>query len=278
MSLIRNVVLALAAAMLVNFLLSLAAVPRTADAAPPEGSEAGPKSKPGTSLQSGLLLRPLVDLSRFTRADFEANIATVGAEKIRKPWTSPITALLPHSRKDVQGLTEKEVHDYMLQVRRMFDQGNSNPVSDVGLVSTEDGPVRKPIFNHVAAFSNDVAHVYLLVQRETGDKHWAYFSIVQDRTTDPPSDYYGRVEVDKVSTRGARCYRCHSSGPITIHPARADLVSDARLAEAINKHIASQPQSRFIFAKHDLPGDLGKPVALKACVKCHDTDGRRAPL
>jgi hypothetical protein len=278
MTRVRSAIPAVAASVLAAFMLGLFLANSLvgADVAPPGKAEAPQKPKPG---QSGLLLRPLVDLSSMTPEKFVENISTVGPEKIHKPWTSPITALPPHARRDVKGLTEMEVRDYMLQVRRMFDQGNSIPVSNVGLVSTEDGPVRRPNFNHVAVFSNDVAHVYLLVQRELGDKDWAYFSIVQDRTTDPPSDYYGRMDSEnKVSYRGARCYRCHSSGPLAIHAARADLVSDARLAAAISKHIAAQPQSRFVFWKGDLPPDYGKPLALGACTKCHDTDGDRAPL
>jgi len=249
--------------------------PFVANAAPPEKADASRKLDPG---KSGLLLRPLVDLSSMTPEKFAENIDTVGLEEIRKPWTTPIVALPPHARRDVKALTEMEVGDYMLQVRRMFDQGKSIPVSDVGLISTEDGPVRRANFNYVAVFANDVANVYLLVQREFGDNHWAYFSIVQDRTTDPPSDHYGRIDGDKVSFRGARCYRCHSSGPLAIHPARPDLVSDAKLMEAINKHIVEQPQSRFVFWKGDPPPDYGKPLAMKACAKCHDTDADRGPL
>lgn len=275
---IRIAVAIVAVPVLAAWLWGLCPGPRPydANAAPPEKDDAPRKLNPG---QSGLLLRPIVDLSSMTPDKFAENIDTVGPEKIRRPWTSPIAALSPHARRDVKGLTEMEVGEYMLTVRRMFDQGKSIPVSDVGLISTEDGPVRKPIYNHVAAFANDVANVYLLVQRETGDKNWAYFSIVQDRTTDPPSDYYGRIDGEEVSYRGARCYRCHSSGPLAIHSARPDLVSDAKLAEAINKYIVEQPQSRFVFWKGDPRRDYGKPLALKACAKCHDAeDGVRSPL
>jgi hypothetical protein len=53
----------------------------------------------------------------------------------------------------------------MVQVRRLFDAGASVPVSDVGLVSTQEDVNRKPIFNHIAAFSNSALIVYLLVQK-----------------------------------------------------------------------------------------------------------------
>lgn len=166
----------------------------------------------------------------------------------------------------------------MLEARRLFDAGEAIPVSDVGSVSTEDGPVRRPTFNHVSVFANDVATVYLLVQRESGDRHWHSFSIVQDKTTDPPSDHYGRIEGTRIIAKGGRCYRCHSSGPLAIHPARPDLVSDPRLAEAINDHIKSQPRSRFVFTAGDPEFHLGRPIALAACVECHGPDGERGPL
>ena len=59
---------------------------------------------------------------------------------------------------------------------------------------------------------------------------------------------------------------------------RADLVSDAALAAALSGYIADQPRSRFHFPPDDPPSDYGKPLALKACTKCHDPEGDRAPL
>ncbi len=256
-------------------LFPLAAL-HAADVPKPAGSDA--VAKPVTSSRSGLLLQPPVDISHFTQEDFTAFSATVGPEKIRKTWTSPVTALPPHPRKDVRGLTEDEVKEYMVRVCRLFDQGASIPVSDVGLISTQEDVVRQPMFNHVAVFSNAAAHIYLLVQRQADGKQWAYFSIVQDRTTEPPVDYYARIKGTEVEFKGTNCYRCHSSGPLAIHPARADLVSDAALAVAISKDIVDQPLSRFHFPENDPPPDYGKPLVLKACVKCHDTDGDRAPL
>jgi hypothetical protein len=228
--------------------------------------------------RSELLLRPRVDLSLMTAESFAVSSGLVGPAKIRRPWTEPVKALQPHPRTGVQGLTRDEVRSYMLEVRRLFDAGEAVPISDVGSISTEDGPVRKPMFNHVAVFANDVANVYLLVQREAGDRQWHSFSIVQDKTVQPPADHYGRIEGDRIIFKGARCYRCHASGPLAIHPARPDLVSDPRLAEAINAHIKSQPPSRFVFTPDDPAFHVGKPLAMAACAECHGPDGDRGPL
>ena len=245
-------------------------VPKATESAAPAGW------KPVDSTQSGLLLQPPLDLSQFTREEFAAVSGTVGPEKIRKPWTSAVSA-----RPDVHGLTESEVKDYMREVHRLFDQGAANPVSDVGLISTQEDVIRRPMYNHIAAFSNQTARVYLLVQHPAGEKDWHYFSIVQDLTTEPPTDYFGRFkgrEDREVKFEGTSCYKCHSSGPLAIHPVRADLVSDAALAAALSGFIADQPRSRFHFPPDDPPSDYGKPLALKACTKCHDPDGDRAPL
>lgn len=247
----------------------------------PISAAAEPATPPAAAVPEkgpDLLLRPRVDLSWMTPESFAVSSGLVGPEKIRRPWTAAVKPLPPHDRSDVRGLTRDEVHRYMLEARRLFDAGEAIPVSDVGSVSTEDGPVRRPTFNHVSVFANDVTTVYLLVQRESGDRHWHSFSIVQDKTTDPPSDHYGRIEGTRIIDKGARCYRCHSSGPLAIHPARPDLVSDPRLAEAINDHIKSQPRSRFVFTADDPEFHLGRPIALAACVECHGPDGERGPL
>ena len=234
--------------------------------------------KPAISTESGLLLQPPLDLASFTQEDFVAISSTVGSEKIRKAWTSAVTTLPPHERPAVRGLTEQEVKAYMMQVRRIFDQGAAVSVSDVGLISTQEDVIRRPMFNHISAFSNAVARVYLLVQRTNKEKEWGYFSIVQDLTVEPALDYYAQLMGSEVKFEGASCYKCHSSGPLAIHPARADLVSDAPLAAAISEHIADQPLSRFHFPEGEHPPDYGKPLALKFCSKCHDTDADRAPL
>lgn len=234
--------------------------------------------KPAISTGSGLLLEPPLDLSGLTQEDFISISGTVGVEKIRRGWTAPVTALPPHGRRGAVGLTEDEVKTYMLEVCRLFDAGQAVPVSDVGLISTQEDVIRRPMFNHVSAFSNDAVRVYLLVQKTARDKEWGYFSIVQDLTVEPPVDYFAQVLGAKVKLEGASCYKCHSSGPLAIHPARGDLVSDAPLAAALSEYIAEQPRSRFHFPEGEKPPDPGRPLELKFCTKCHEADGDRGGL
>ncbi len=251
---------------------------RGGDPSATPGDSALPLIRPAVSTGTGLLLQPPLDLSKFTTEEFVALSSTVGTNRIHKHWTSAVVTLPPHARPGVHGLTEEEVKDYMIQVRRLFDEGSAIPISDTGLISTQEDVIRRPMLNHIAAFSNSVARVYLLVQKTSTDKGWGYFSIVQDLTVDPPLDYFADLNGKGVKFEGATCYKCHSSGPLAIHPARADLVSDAPLAAALSKHIADQPLSRFRFPQGEIPPDYGRPLALKACTKCHDTDGDRLPL
>jgi hypothetical protein len=116
------------------------------------------------------------------------------------------------------------------------------------------------------------------VQKTSTDEDWGYFSIVQDLTTDTPVDYFADLNGQEIKFEGANCYKCHSSGPLAIHPARGDLVSDPALAAAISEHIAEQPLSRFHFPQGETPPDYGKPLTLRFCAKCHETDGYRLPL
>lgn len=122
---------------------------------------------PAKSIGSGLLLQPDLDLSWFSRDDFIGLTSTVGTNRINKQWTSPVVALPAHPRCGVQGLTPEEVKDYMKQARTLFNDGQAVPVSDVGLISTQEDVIRKPMLNHISAFSNDVARVYLLVQKQS---------------------------------------------------------------------------------------------------------------
>src|SRR5262249_6284966 len=115
-------------------------------------------------------------------------------------------------------------------------------------------------------------------QKTSTDKGWGYFSIVQDLTTDPPWDYFAEIKGKEIKFEGISCYKCHSSGPLAIHPTREDLVYDPLLAAAFSKHIATQPLSRSHFPAHETPPDYGKPMELEFCTKCHDTDGKRLPL
>lgn len=276
-------------------LVSIAAVPALswlgvwtcAWAEPPVASPMRAKPAaiaPAKSIDSGLLLEPPLELNWFTREKFARAASTVGAEKIRKKWTTPIAPLPSHKQSEqdsANGLTIDEVKSYMVRVREIFDRGEAIPVSDVGLISTQEDVIRQPMLNHICAFENDSARVYLLVQKTYEGKAWGYFSIVQDKTVDPPIDYFGEVleaNVTDVKIEATSCYKCHSSGPLAIHPAREDLVLDAKLAFAINEYIAEQPRSVFHFPEDSPRPKTGNPMKLGACTACHQEDGDRGPL
>ncbi|MEO8350079.1 MAG: cytochrome c [Chthoniobacteraceae bacterium] len=234
--------------------------------------------KPVASTGSGLLLEPPVDLSKFTHADFVKVSSTAGPEKLNKAWITATVPLPPHSRADVKGLTRAEIEDYMLQARRLFDSGGAVPISDVGLISTQEDVIRRPMLNHVSGFSNAVANVYLLVQKPAEADRWGYFSIVQDLTTDPPTDYFAEIKGEEVKMEAVSCYKCHASGPLAIHPAREDFINDPGLLRAFNEHIADQPIPVMDYPEHDPAPAYGEPLKLKACAKCHAEDKDRAPL
>ncbi|HVY70097.1 MAG TPA: hypothetical protein VHH73_09220 [Verrucomicrobiae bacterium] len=234
--------------------------------------------KPAEPTGTGLLLEPPLDLSKFTTEEFTRLSSTVGTNRIHKKWTNAVVTLPPHPRANVHGLTEQEVKDYMRQARRLFDEGNAIPISDAGLISTQEDVIRRPMLNHISAFSNSTVRVYLLVQKTSTDKGWGYFSIVQDLTLETPIDYFADLNGKDVKFEALSCYKCHSSGPLAIHPARGDLVNDAPLAAAISKHIARQPLSKFYWPTNEAKPDYGKPMALEFCTKCHDDDGIRLPL
>ena len=227
---------------------------------------------PAASTATGLLLQPPLDLGWFTRERFVELSSTVGSNRIHKKWTSPVVALPPHPRADARGLTDDEVKAYMMEARRQFDEGKAVPVSDAGLISTQEDVIRQPMLNHIAAFSNSVVRVYLLVQKTAQDKGWSYFSIVQDLTTTPALDHYAELGKTGPRFEGTSCYKCHSSGPLAIHPAREDLVLDARLAADVSRHIAGQPRSRFHFPDNSPAPAQGEILALKFCSRCHSTD------
>lgn len=249
-----------------------------AETAEPAGDN-GPKLiAPAVSTGTGLLLEPALTLPEFTREKFEAAMATVGAEKIHKPWTNPVVVLPPHPRAEAKGLTRDEVKTYMMEVKRLFEQGEAVPTSEVGLVSTQEDVIRQPMLNHIAAFSNSVVRAYLLVQRTASGKGWSYFSIVQDLTVSPILDYFAELKKSGPKFEGTSCYKCHSSGPLAIHPAREDLVLDAPLAAAIAGHIAEQPRSRFFFPEDSPKPPTGELLTLKFCARCHSEDGDRGPL
>lgn len=266
------------ARLLVLFFLTPTGPVRAADAVD-SAQDKGPKLiAPAVSTGTGLLLEPALTLPEFTREKFVAAMNTVGPEKIHKPWTNPVVTLPPHPRAGVKGLTHDEVKGYMREVKRLFDSGNAAPTSEVGLVSTQEDVIRQPMLNHIAAFSNAVVRAYLLVQKTASDDRWSYFSIVQDLTVDPVLDYFAELKPDGPKFEGTSCYKCHSSGPLAIHPAREDLVLDARLAAAIGQHIADQPRSEFYFPEDSPKPPTGGKLALKFCARCHDDDGDRGPL
>jgi hypothetical protein len=237
-----------------------------------------PLIKPAKSLGTGLPFLPDLDLSKFSTDEFIRLSSSVGTNRIHKQWTKPVVDLPPHPRANVGGLSVDEVKAYMNQARDLFKQGDANPLSDVGLVSTQEDVIRRPMLNHIAAFSNDVARVFLLVQKTSTDKGWGYFSIVQDMTLDPPLDYFADLNGPEAKFQGHDCYKCHSSGPLAIHPAREDLVMDAPLAAAIGRHIAKGPMSNYYWPPDEKKRDYGKPTTLEFCTECHDTDGIRQPL
>jgi hypothetical protein len=237
-----------------------------------------PLIKPAKSLGTGLPFLPDLDLSKFSREEFLRLSSSVGTNRIGKRWTSPVVTLPPHARANVSGLTLDEVKSYMRQARELFREGKANPLSDVGLVSTQEDVIRRPMLNHIAAFSNEVARTYLLVQKTSTDKDWGYFSIVQDLTVNPPLDYFADMNGKEIKFEGHECYKCHSSGPLAIHPAREDLVIDAPLAAAIGRHIAKGPLSNYYWPPELKKPDYGKPMAFEFCTKCHEADGVRQPL
>ncbi len=230
------------------------------------------------SLSTGLLLEPPLDLAWYSTDQFVAMMESIGKHKIRKAWTSPVVPLPPHSNRHKKGLNEEEIKRYMQTARRLFDDGKSIPVSDVGLISTQEDVIRQPMLNHIAAFENNAARVFLLVQKTASDDDWSYYSILQDLTTDPPQDHYAHLADTGVKFEGTSCYKCHSSGPLAIHPAREDLVLDAKLAAALSEYIAEQPRSEFHFPAHSPRPKRGKELKLDICAECHSDDGDRAAL
>lgn len=258
--------------------LSLTSGSNADSASPDRANDEIPLIKPAKSLNTGLPFLPDLDLSKFTTADFVRLSSTVGTNRIGRRWTSAVVPLPPHGRAAAKGLTDVEVKAYMETARRLFMEGNANPLSDVGLVSTQEDVIRRPMLNHIAAFSNEVARVFLLVQKTSTDKEWAYFSIVQDATVDPPLDYFADMNGKEIKFEGRECYKCHSSGPLAIHPARADLVIDPKLAAAIGRYIARLPKSDFYWPTNETKPSLGEPLSMQACTECHDTDGPRQPL
>ncbi len=266
-------------AVLVGIAFAVSFVPLLGEGTVPSADDdAPPLIKPAEPTYTGLLKQVPLDLSKFSTEEFTKLSSSVGTNRIHKKWTSAVVTLPPHPRSPVNGLTDAEIRDYMNQVRRMFDEGKAVPISDTGLISTQENVIRRPMLNHIAAFSNSVARVYLLVQKTSTDDGWGYFSIVEDLTVDPPQDYFADLNGKEPHFVGHDCYKCHSSGPLAIHPARADLCSDPQLAAAISQHIAQQPIGHFHWPEGEKPRDYGKPLTLRFCAKCHEPNGSRQAL
>jgi len=128
-----------------------------------------PLVAPARSTQSGLLLQPPLDLAWYTREKFVEQSSTVGLKKIHKSWTSPVVPIRVVGRSDAHGLAEGEVKDYMREAKRLFESGDAIPMSDVGLISTQEDVIRQPMLNHISAFENSEVRVYLLVQKTASD-------------------------------------------------------------------------------------------------------------
>src|SRR5215510_14588690 len=82
-----------------------------------------PLIKPAKSLHTGLPFLPDLDLSKFSTEEFTRLSSSVGTNRIRKQWTSPVVTLPPHQRTDVHGLNLDEVKTYMSQVKELFREG-----------------------------------------------------------------------------------------------------------------------------------------------------------
>jgi hypothetical protein len=258
--------------------LLILAVNHGDDSPHPRSNQAPKLIAPAKSLGTGLPFLPDLDISSFTTEQFVRLSSSVGTNRIRKQWTSPCVVLPPHPRKEAHGLTLEEVKEYMARARALFDEGNAIPVSDTGLISTQEDVIRRPMLNHISAFSNDVARVYLLVQKSSTEKGWGYFSIVEDLTAEPPIDYFADLNGKQIRFEGKSCYKCHSSGPLAIHPAREDLVMDPPLAAAVSKQIAKQPLATFYWPANEVKPNYGEPLKLEFCTECHEADGARQPL
>jgi hypothetical protein len=269
---VERVAASLIRGILSGWLLASVSTGRTDDPPPAKKDKAPKPIAAAVATGTGLLLEPALTLPEFTREKFVTAMNTVGPERIHKSWTNPVVILPPHPRADAKGLTHDEVKAYMMEAKRLFQAGEAVPISDVGLISTQEDVIRRPMLNHIAAFSNAVVRVYLLVQRTATDEGWANFSIVQDLTVSPVLDYFAEIKKTGPHFEGTSCYKCHSSGPLAIHPAREDLVLDAPLAAAVSLHIADQPRSQFYFPDDSPKPPTGEPLTLKFCTRCHERE------
>ncbi len=221
---------------------------------------------------------PALDLSSFTRADFEKAIATVGTNKLRPSAERVLGSLPSYSSVRPGGLTEEELSGYMRKASQLFETGEAVPVADVSLDSSLDAQVRQPMLNYVSFFTNNAVDVYLLVQKPLNQKKWNHYSIVRDKTVSPPIAYYADVLPDKIHFKGAECFACHASGPRIIRPFRPDLLSDADQARQINDYITEQEVPPLHFPADEPRVEYGGALTMKRCAKCHSDSADRGPL
>lgn len=223
--------------------------------------------------------KPLaLDLSGFTRTEFEKAIATVGTNQLRSSEKMVLVSLPSHGPIRAGGLTEEELAGYMRKASELFLAGKAVPVADVSLDSSLDAHVRQPMLNYVSLFTNDAVDVYLLVQKPLSQAKWNHYSIVRDKTVTPHIAYYADVLPDKIHFKGAECFACHAAGPRIIRPFRADLLSDADQARQINDYIKEQEVPPLHFPAEETRIEYGSALSMKRCSKCHSASGDRGPL
>ena len=267
----------LAQALLAIVLFASTALGQTSDEPVDKDANVTPNA-PVISRGTGLLRQPPLSLSDFTHAQFVAAMDTVAHQAVHKAWTTPVVPLPLLSHPHETGLDHEQVMAYMTEARRLFEAGQASPVSDVGLISSQEDVVRQPMLNTIAAFSNREVRAYILVQKMRSSSEWASFSIVQDLTVRPARDYYARFKEAGPKFLGRSCYACHASGPLAIRPARPDLVSDPQLAAAISHFIAEQPRSEPFFPDTAPRPPTGSPLTLPFCARCHVEGGQRDRL
>jgi hypothetical protein len=221
---------------------------------------------------------PALDLSAFTRAEFEKAIATVGTNKLRPSVGTVLGSLPPSIPSRSGGLTDEEISGYMRTASQRFEVGEAVSVADVSLDSSLDAHVRQPMLNYVSLFTNNAVDVYLLVQKPLNQAKWNHYSIVRDKTVTPHIAYYADVLPDKIHFKGAECFACHAAGPRIIRPFRPDLLSDADQARRINDYITDQEVPPLHFPADEPRMEYGMALTMKRCVKCHSDSGDRGPL
>ncbi len=238
-----------------------------------------PTDRTGPSLHKHrIALKPALTSARVHAEKFEWETATVGAEKIHKPWKSPVVALLPHPRADARGLTPDEAKDLHGAGEADVQRGEAVPVSDVGLISTQEDVIRRPDAQpHAAVLQCGGPGLFLLVQRTVTDKDWALLLHRAGSDRRAALDYFAEVKPSGPKFEGTSCQGVMLSGPLAIHlGAQGSGTRRAQLAAAVSQHIAEQPRSVFAFPEDSPKPPTGELLRLKFCARCHSEDGDRA--